>query len=37
VRRLNLLRLGGWTVLRFTADDVLRHPDRVVAEVRAVM
>jgi hypothetical protein len=32
--RLNRLRLDGWTVLRFTADDVLRHPDRVVEQVR---
>jgi hypothetical protein len=32
--RLNRLRLCGWMVLRFTADDVLRHPDRVVAQVR---
>ena len=35
--RLNRLRLHGWTVLRFTADDVLRHPDRVVAHVRAAI
>jgi very-short-patch-repair endonuclease len=35
IRRLNRLRLLGWTVLRFTADDVLRNPDRVVAYVRA--
>ncbi len=35
--RLNRLRLLGWTVLRFTADDVLRHPDRVVAQVRAAI
>ena len=33
--RLNRLRLMGWTVLRFTADDVLRHAARVVAQVRA--
>ncbi|HLL64771.1 MAG TPA: DUF559 domain-containing protein [Micromonosporaceae bacterium] len=32
--RLNRLRLCGWTVLRFTADDVLRHPDRMVAQIR---
>jgi len=32
--RLNRLRLRGWTVLRFTADDVLRHPERVVEQVR---
>jgi hypothetical protein len=33
--RLNRLHLMGWTVLRFTADDVLRHPARVLAVVRA--
>jgi Protein of unknown function (DUF559) len=32
--RLNRLRLLGWTVLRFTADDVHRHPDRLIAQVR---
>jgi very-short-patch-repair endonuclease len=32
--RFNRLRLSGWTVLRFTADDVLRHPERVVKQVR---
>jgi very-short-patch-repair endonuclease len=37
VVRLNRLRLLGWTVLRFTADDVLRNPDRVVAYVRAAL
>ena len=37
VTRLNALRAAGWIVLRFTADDVLRHPGRVVEEVaRAV-
>jgi very-short-patch-repair endonuclease len=36
VARLNRLRLLGWTVLRFTADDVLRHPERVVDQVRRV-
>ena len=35
--RLNRLRLLGWTVLRFTADDVLRNPDRMVAQVRAAL
>jgi hypothetical protein len=35
--RLNRLRLLGWTVLRFTADDVLRHPERVIAHVRAAL
>jgi very-short-patch-repair endonuclease len=37
VARLNRLRLLGWTVLRFTADDVLRHPERVIAQVRAAL
>lgn len=35
--RLNRLRLLGWTVLRFTADDVLRHPERVVTRVRRAL
>ncbi|GAA3756303.1 hypothetical protein GCM10022225_46730 [Plantactinospora mayteni] len=33
VARLNDLRAAGWVVLRFTADDVLRHPARLVAQV----
>lgn len=33
VARLNALRAAGWLVLRFTADDVLRHPARTVALV----
>lgn len=37
LERHNELRLCGWTVLRFTADDVLRHPARVVAQVRALL
>ncbi len=37
IARLNRLRLLGWTVLRFTADDVLRHPERLVAQVRQVL
>jgi hypothetical protein len=35
--RLNRLRLLGWTILRFTADDVLRHPERLIAQVRAAL
>lgn len=35
--RANLLSLAAWTVLRFTADDVLRHPARMVAQVRALL
>ncbi|MEH1097638.1 endonuclease domain-containing protein [Micromonospora sp. CPCC 205561] len=30
VARLNALRAAGWLVLRFTADDILRHPARIV-------
>ncbi|MFD1368608.1 DUF559 domain-containing protein [Actinoplanes sichuanensis] len=37
VTRLNALRTAGWTVLRFTADDVLRHPRRLVATVSAAL
>ncbi|MEQ4302791.1 DUF559 domain-containing protein [Plantactinospora sp. B6F1] len=33
VARLNDLRAAGWAILRFTADDVLRHPARLVAQV----
>ncbi|MFB6397525.1 DUF559 domain-containing protein [Polymorphospora lycopeni] len=33
VARLNDLRACGWLVLRFTADDVLRHPERIIALV----
>ncbi|MEO3742195.1 DUF559 domain-containing protein [Plantactinospora sp. B5E13] len=33
VARLNALRAAGWLVLRFTADDVLRSPGRVVRQV----
>lgn len=35
--RLNQLRLMGWTVLRFTADDVLRNPTRMLAQIRAAV
>jgi len=37
VARLNALRAAGWTVLRFTADDVLFHPARVITQVKAVL
>ena len=33
--RLNRLHLLGWTVLRFTADDVLRNPGRMLAQIRS--
>jgi hypothetical protein len=35
--RANRLRLCGWTVLRFTADDVLRHRDRLLAQVTTAL
>jgi hypothetical protein len=35
--RLNALRAAGWTVLRFTADDVLRHPERLLGQIAAVV
>ncbi|HWG98036.1 MAG TPA: DUF559 domain-containing protein [Pilimelia sp.] len=31
--RLNALRAAGWTVLRFTADDVLHDPGRIVRNI----
>jgi very-short-patch-repair endonuclease len=37
VTRLNRIRLLGWTVLRFTADDILRRPERVLAQVRRAL
>jgi hypothetical protein len=37
LRRINAIRTLGWTVLRFGADDVLRHPGRIVAQVRAIL
>ncbi len=35
-RQRELTRLG-WRVLRFNADDVLRFPDRMLAEIRAAL
>ena len=35
--RQNALRAAGWTLLRFTSDDVLVHPQRLVAQVRAAL
>jgi len=35
LRRQNALRAVGWTLLRFTADDVLRHPGRMAVQVCA--
>jgi very-short-patch-repair endonuclease len=37
VRRQNALRSLGWSLLRFNADDVVDHPGRLVAEVRAAL
>jgi very-short-patch-repair endonuclease len=37
LRRTNALRACGWTVLRFGATDVYRHPRRVIATVRAAL
>lgn len=37
IARLNALRDNGWLVLRFTADDVLRHPARIVRQVASAM
>ncbi len=37
VARLGELREAGWLVLRFTADDVLRRPARVAAQVAAAI
>ncbi len=35
--RQNALRALSWSLLRFTAEDVLRHPKRVVAQVRSAL
>jgi hypothetical protein len=37
VHRLNALRAAGWLVLRFTADDVLRHPERTAGQIVAAI
>ncbi|MFC0031115.1 DUF559 domain-containing protein [Micromonospora chaiyaphumensis] len=37
IARLNALRAAGWLVLRFTADDVLRHPDAAITLVRQAL
>lgn len=34
-RRVNLAQIEGWTVLRFTWDDVVEHPARTLSMVRA--
>lgn len=35
--RTNALRVAGWTILRFTADDVLRHPRRIIQQIDAIL
>lgn len=37
LRRQNRLIAAGWTVLRFSSADVLGHPERVVAAIRAAL
>jgi hypothetical protein len=37
VARYNALRAAGWLVLRYTASDVLRNPDRLVGQVADAM
>jgi len=37
LRRQNALRALSWTLLRFTADDVLRHSKRLVTQVRSAL
>ncbi len=36
-RRSNALVLAGWRLLRFTWEDVVQHPERVVAAVRTAL
>lgn len=37
VEKYNAAVMGGWRVLRFTADDLKREPQRVVAQVIALL
>ena len=37
LRRQNRLVAAGWTILRFSSADVLGHPERVVAAIRAAL
>ena len=37
LRRQNAVRSLGWSLLRFNADDLLDHPGRLLAEVRAAL
>jgi len=36
-RRQNALVLAGWTVLRFTWDDLTNRPEQVVAQIQAAL
>ena len=36
-RRDGLLRLTGWTVLRFSNDEVINHPDWVLQRIRSAL
>jgi len=36
-RRQNALVLGGWTVLRFTWDDLVHHPNAVLTQIHAAL
>ena len=36
-RRTNQLVLAGWRILRFSWEDVVHHPEEVVAAVRAAL
>jgi len=36
-RRQNALILAGWTVLRFTWDDLVHRPDAVLAQICAAL
>ncbi|MNW71026.1 hypothetical protein D3C74_506210 [compost metagenome] len=37
VERRQRLEAAGWIIITATADDVLRHPERFVARVRAAL
>lgn len=37
LRRQNKLVAAGWTILRFTATDIYRNPDTIVAQIRVLI
>jgi hypothetical protein len=37
LQRQNALRARGWSLLRFTSEDVMSHPARLVGQVRATL